>query len=131
RALLFPSGMGAVTAVALALLEPGDRVALAHDAYYGVGQLFAGELRRWGLEAVPFDQSAAPPAGVRLVWIETPSNPLLSFPDLAAVVEAAHAAGALVAVDATAATPVLLRPLEHGVDLVVHSATKFLGGHSD
>lgn len=131
HALLFPSGSAAVTSVVLALLEPGRRVALADDAYYGVAVLFRTELARFGYELLEFDQTGPPPAGVDLVWLETPSNPFLSFPDLAATVEAAHAAGARVAVDATAATPILLRPLEHGADLVVHSATKYLAGHSD
>lgn len=131
RALLFSSGMGAVASVILALLEPGGRVALAHDAYYGVERLFRTVLTRWGVDFVEFDQTDRPPEDVDLVWLETPSNPLLSFPDLAATAEAAHAGGARVVVDATAATPVLLRPLEHGADVVVHSATKYLGGHSD
>ncbi|HET8607645.1 MAG TPA: PLP-dependent aspartate aminotransferase family protein [Gaiellaceae bacterium] len=130
-ALLFPSGMGAVTSVLLALLAPGARVAFPHDAYYGVAVLLQTELARWGLELVSFDQTGPAPDGVDVVWLETPSNPLLSFPDLDAHVEAAHAAGARVVVDSTAATPVLLRPLEHGADVVVHSATKYLSGHSD
>lgn len=131
RALLFPSGMGAVTSVLLALLGPGARVAFPHDAYYGVPVLLETELARWGLELVPFDQTGPAPDGVDVVWLETPSNPLLSFPDLGAQVAAAHAAGARVVVDATGATPILLRPLEHGADVVVHSATKYLSGHSD
>jgi cystathionine gamma-synthase len=130
-ALLFPSGMGAVTAVLLGLLSPGARVAFPTDAYYGVAVLLETELARWGLELVPFAQTGPAPAGVDVVWLETPSNPLLSFPDLDAHVEAAHAGGARVIVDATAATPVLLRPLEHDADVVVHSATKYLSGHSD
>src|SRR4051812_40499878 len=131
HALLFPSGMAAVTSVLLALLEPGARVAVPHDAYYGVPVLLETELARWGLEPVRFDQTAAAPDGVQLVWLETPANPLLSFPDLDAQVAAAHAGGARVVVDATAATPLLLRPLEHGADVVVHSATKYLSGHAD
>ncbi len=126
EALLFSSGMGATTAVVLALLEPGKTVALAQDAYYGTGVLFT-ELSRWGLEHVLFDQSGPPPAGADLVWIEAPSNPLLTMPDF----EAAAAHPGLVVCDATAATPVHLRPLERGCDLVVHSATKYLGGHHD
>jgi len=131
RALLFPSGMGAVTSAVLGLLEPGARVAIAGDAYYGVARLFRTELRRWGVEHEEFDQTGLPPQGVQLVWLETPSNPLLSFPPLRESIEAAHGYGAQVVVDATAATPVLLRPLEHGADFVLHSATKYLGGHSD
>jgi cystathionine gamma-synthase len=129
RALLFPSGAGATTALALGLLEPGDTVAVADDAYYGTPVLFRA-LARWGLRVVEFDQLGPPPEA-RLVWLEAPSNPLLRFPDLRAAVEQAHAQGSLVAVDATASTPVLLRPLEHGADLVVHSATKYLAGHHD
>ena len=129
-ALLFPSGAGATTALLLGLLSPGDTVALAHDAYYGTGVLLRS-FERWGLRLVEFDQTGPPPAGVQLVWLETPSNPLLSFPDLDASIEAAHAQGARVAVDATVTTPVLLRPLEHGADYVVHSATKYLAGHGD
>src|SRR4051812_20028582 len=131
HALLFPSGMGAVTAVLLALLDPRARIAVPQDAYYGVGVLVREELARWGLSLVEFDQRGPAPTDVQLVWLETPANPLLSFPDLDAQVEAAHAAGARVVVDATAITPLLLRPLEHGADVVVHSATKYLSGHSD
>jgi cystathionine gamma-synthase len=126
EALLFPSGMGATTAVVLALLEPGQTIALARDAYYGTGVLLT-ELERWGLRHVLFDQTGTPPAGADLVWIEAPSNPLLTMPDF----EAAAAHPNLVLCDATAATPVNLRPLEHGCDLVLHSATKYLGGHHD
>jgi cystathionine gamma-synthase len=126
EALLFASGMGATTAVALALLGPGSTIALAQDAYYGTGVLF-GELERWGLRHVLFDQSGPPPPGADLVWIEAPSNPLLTMPDF----EAAAAHPGLVVCDATAATPVNIRPLERGCDLVVHSATKYLGGHHD
>lgn len=126
EALLFSSGMGATTALVLALLGPGETIALAQDAYYGTGVLFT-ELERWGLEHVLFDQSEPPPPGADLVWIEAPSNPLLTMPNF----EAAAAHPGLVVCDATAATPVHLRPLEHGCDFVVHSATKYLGGHHD
>jgi cystathionine gamma-synthase len=126
EALLFASGMGATTALVLALLSPGSTIALAQDAYYGTGVLF-GELERWGLRHVLFDQTGPPPEGVDLVWIEAPSNPLLTMPDF----EAAAAHPAPVVCDATAATPVNLRPLERGCDLVLHSATKYLGGHHD
>ena len=125
-ALLFPSGAGATTALVLALLRPGQTVAIAQDAYYGTSVLFR-ELERWGLRFVEFDQTGAPPAEADLVWVEAPSNPLLTMPDL----EAAVAHPAPVVVDATAATPVHLRPLEHGADLVLHSATKYLAGHHD
>ena len=126
EALLFPSGMGATTAIVLGLLSPGSTIALAQDAYYGTGVLFT-ELERWGLQHVLYDQTGPPPVGVDLVWIEAPSNPLLTMPDF----EAAVAYPGLVVCDATAATPVHLRPLEHGCDLVLHSATKYLAGHHD
>src|SRR5262245_5926396 len=126
EALLFASGMGATTALVLALLSPGSTIALAQDAYYGTGVLFR-ELERWGLRHVEFDQAGPPPAGADLMWIEAPSNPFLTMPDF----EAAAAHPAPVVCDATAATPVQLRPLEHGCDLVLHSATKYLSGHHD
>jgi cystathionine gamma-synthase len=126
EALLFSSGAGASTSVVLSLLSPGDTIALAEGAYYGTSVLFR-ELGRWGLQFVEFDQTGAPPDGVDFIWLEAPSNPFLTMPDL----EAAIAHPAPVLVDATAATPIHLRPLEHGADLVLHSATKYLGGHSD
>jgi cystathionine gamma-synthase len=126
RALLFSSGSAAVTAVVLALLEPSRTIALAEGAYYGTGMLFA-ELSRWGLRHVEYDQTGAPPEGADLVWTEAPSNPFLTMPDL----HAASAHPGLLVVDSTAATPIHLRPLEHGANVVVHSATKFLGGHHD
>jgi cystathionine gamma-synthase len=126
HALLFPSGTAAATAVALALLEPGATIALADGAYYGTGRLFE-TLARWGLEVVEFDQTGAPPDDAQLVWLEAPSNPFLTMPDLDAA--AAHPAPILV--DATAATPIHLRPLEQGADFVLHSATKYLTGHDD
>jgi cystathionine gamma-synthase len=125
-ALLFSSGAGATTAVVLALLEPGKTIAVAEGCYYGTPTLFR-ELERWGLRHVEFDQTGSPPPDVDLVWLEAPSNPFLTMPDF----EAAAAHPAPVVVDATAATPVHLRPLEHGADLVLHSATKYLAGHSD
>jgi cystathionine gamma-synthase len=126
RALLFASGSAASAAAALTLLGPGKTVALAEGCYYGTALLLR-ELERWGLRVVEFDQRGAPPAGADLVWLEAPSNPFLTFPDI----EAATAPGAPVLVDATASTPVLFRPLEHGADAVLHSATKYLGGHHD
>jgi cystathionine gamma-synthase len=126
EAVLFSSGTGASTSVALALLKPGDTIAIAEGAYYGTSVLFK-ELGRWGLRFVEFDQTGPPPEDVQLVWLEAPSNPFLTMPDL----EAAAAHPATVLCDATAATPIHLRPLEHGADLVLHSATKYLGGHSD
>jgi cystathionine gamma-synthase len=126
RALLFPSGSAAITSVVLALLEPGQTIALARGAYYGTGVLLR-LLERWGVRFVEFDQTGAAPDGAELVWLEAPSNPLLTFPDI----EDFTGGDALVVVDSTAATPILLRPLEHGADIALHSATKYLGGHSD
>jgi cystathionine gamma-synthase len=126
RALLFPSGAAASTALVLGLLAPGRTVALAKGCYYGTSVLLRA-LERWGVQFVEFDQTQEPPEGVDLVWVEAPSNPYLSFPDL----EAAAAHPAPLVVDSTAATPVLLRPLEHGADIVLHSATKYLTGHHD
>jgi cystathionine gamma-synthase len=126
EALLFPSGSAAITALVLAELEPGQTIGLAEGAYYGTGALFRS-LERWGLRFVEFDQTGPPPNAADLVWLEAPSNPFLTMPDL----EAAAAHSGRVVVDSTAATPVYLRPLEHGADYVVHSATKYLGGHHD
>jgi cystathionine gamma-synthase len=126
EALLFPSGSAAITALVLSELEPGQTIALAEGAYYGTGALFR-TLERWGLRFVEFDQTAAPPDAADLVWLEAPSNPFLTMPDL----EGAAAHSGRVVVDSTASTPVYLRPLEHSADFVVHSATKYLGGHHD
>jgi cystathionine gamma-synthase len=125
-ALLFPSGSGAATALALSQLQTGDTIALAEGAYYGTGVAFSA-LVSWGLRVVEFDQTGPPPDGVQLIWLEAPSNPFLTMPDL----EAAVAHPAPVVVDATVATPIHLRPLEHGADFVLHSATKYLAGHDD
>ena len=130
HALLFGSGSAATAALALALLEPGARVAVADGGYWGTIALLNGELGRWGLDVVSFDQTAAPPKA-DLVWLEPCSNPMLTFPDLDEAIAAAHDAGARVAVDNTVLSPVLLRPLEHRADFVVHSATKILAGHHD
>jgi cystathionine gamma-synthase len=126
EALLFASGAAASTAVVLALLSPGQTVALAEGAYYGTGVML-DELARWGVRHVEFDQAGAPPEEAGLAWIEAPSNPFLTMPDF----EAAAAHPAMVVCDSTAATPLNVRPLEHGCDVVVHSATKFLSGHDD
>ena len=126
EALLFASGAAACTSVVLALLSPGQVVALAEGAYYGTGVML-GELGRWGVETREFEQTGAPPDGVDLVWLEAPSNPFLTMPDF----EAAARNPARVVCDATAATPLHVRPLELGCDVVVHSATKYLTGHDD
>jgi cystathionine gamma-synthase len=126
EAVLFPSGSGATTALVLSLLKPGDTIALAAGCYFGTGVTFQA-LAKWGLDYVEFDQTGPPPDGAQLVWLEAPSNPFLTMPDLAAA--AAHPAP--VVVDSTVATPIHLRPLEHGADFVLHSATKYLAGHDD
>ena len=126
EALLFSSGSGATTSLVLALLKPGDTIAVAEGCYYGTPTLFR-ELERWGLRHVEFDQAGPPPERVDLVWLEAPSNPFLTMPDF----DAAAAHSAPVVVDATAATPIHLRALDRGADLVLHSATKYLSGHSD
>jgi cystathionine gamma-synthase len=135
--LLFASGMGAATAAFLAL-KPGDHVLAPRVMYWSLRNWLAGTARDWGLETdfVAMDDLAAVRAAVRpgrtkLVWIETPANPLWTITDIAGCAEIAHAAGARLAVDSTAATPVLTRPLDFGADLVMHSATKYLNGHSD
>jgi cystathionine gamma-synthase len=126
QALLFSSGAAACTSVILALLAPGQTVALAEGAYYGTGAIL-DELARWGIGKVEFDQTGAPPDGIDLVWLEAPSNPFLTMPDF----EAAAAHPARVVCDSTAATPLHVRPLELGCDIAVHSATKYLAGHDD
>ena len=126
EALLFPSGAGATTALVLSEVRPGQTVAIAEGAYYGTAKLLEA-LEPWGVRYVEFDQTGAPPDGVDLIWLEAPSNTFLTMPNF----EAAAAHPAPLVVDSTAATPVYLRPLERGADFVVHSATKYLGGHHD
>jgi len=126
HALLYPSGMGAVTTVVLTMLGPGGRVALAEGAYYGHRTLL-DHLRPWGVDVVEFDQTGQPPDDVELILVEAPANPLLTMPDL----EAAAAHPAPVVCDATVASPLRLRPLEHGCDVALHSVTKILAGHDD
>jgi len=126
HALLYPSGMGAVTTVVLTMLRPGGTIALAEGAYYGHRVLF-DHLAPWGVNVVEFDQTGPPPGDADLILVEAPANPLLTMPDL----EAAAAHSAPVVCDATVATPLRLRPLEHGCDVVLHSATKILSGHDD
>jgi cystathionine gamma-synthase len=127
QALLFSSGMAAATAILLALLQPGQSVALAEGGYYGTEILIRDVLGPWGLTSVLFDQTGAPPDGVDLIWLEAPSNPFLTMPDL----DTAAAHPGKVVVDSTVATPVYLNPIADGADLVLHSATKYLTGHSD
>ena len=134
---LFASGMAAATAVFQSLL-PGDHVLVSRVLYWGVRKWLAEFALTWGLDVEFVDTSnlevvgsALRPGRTRLVWVETPANPMWEICDLAAICDLAHAAGVRVAVDNTVATPVLTRPLELGADLVVHSATKYLNGHSD
>lgn len=137
RGLAFASGLAATTAVFGALLRPGDEVAASADLYGGTFRLLERVFKPWGLTARYTDDSSA--AGfeqiitpkTKLVWIETPTNPLLQILDIAAIAEVSHKHGAKLAVDNTFASPYLQRPLALGADLVVHSTTKYLGGHSD
>ncbi len=129
----FSSGMGATTTI-MHLLSPGDRIVAVDDVYGGTYRLFSKIYAPKGYEIdfVAHDEvGAASDEQTRLVWLETPTNPLLDIVDIRSVADAAHAAGAVVAVDNTFATPYLQRPLELGADIVVHSTTKYLGGHSD
>ncbi len=135
-ALCFASGMAAIATI-LQTLSPGDHLVLSSDVYGGTYRIVARVFAGWGLELTTVDMTSldaikqAIRAETRLVWVETPTNPLLGVVDIAGAAELAHAAGALCVVDNTFATPFLQRPLDLGADVVVHSATKYLGGHSD
>jgi len=137
RGLAFASGLAATTAVFGALLRPGDEVVASADLYGGTFRLLDKVFKPWGLVAKYTDDAS--PAGfatlmtpkTKLVWIETPTNPLLQILDIAALAEMAHKHGAKLAVDNTFASPYLQQPIKLGADLVVHSTTKYLGGHSD
>jgi cystathionine gamma-synthase len=135
--LTFSSGMAAATTVFLAL-KPGDHVVAPNIMYWGLRKWLQTYATEWGLkvEFVDGAESAAIAAAVqpgrtKLVWVETPANPTWPITDIAAAAAVAHKAGALLAVDSTVATPVLTRPIEFGADIVMHSATKYLNGHSD
>lgn len=137
QALLFASGMAAATAVFQAL-QPGDHVLAPKVMYWSLRNWLTSFATGWGLdvELVDIDRpdalrAALRPGRTKLVWIETPANPLWTVTDIAATAALAHEAGALLAVDSTVATPVLSRPLALGADIVMHAATKYLGGHSD
>lgn len=136
RALAFASGMAA-THCAAQLVAPGQRIVTGTDIYGGTWRLFNKLLADRGITITAVDTgdpaavARAVGPDVALVWIESPGNPLLSITDIAACAGIAHAAGALLACDATVATPALTRPLDHGADIVMHSATKSIGGHSD
>jgi cystathionine gamma-synthase len=137
RALLFASGMSAITTTLGALLSAGDHLVMVHDAYHKTREFATTFLARWGIETtfVPIDDPEAMSDAIRpetrLIFSETPTNPYLSIMDLSRMVQIARTHGITTIVDSTFATPVNLRPLEYGVDLVIHSATKFLGGHND
>jgi cystathionine gamma-synthase len=136
RGLSFSSGLGASTTLLLTL-RPGDHVVLGDDVYGGTYRLLARVLQQWGIAFDTIDLADEGALGnalreeTRIVWLETPTNPYLKVIDIARVSEIAHAAGARCVVDNTFATPYLQRPLELGADAVVHSVTKYLGGHSD
>jgi cystathionine gamma-synthase len=138
RTLAFASGMAASDGLVRAVCRPGDRVLIPHDAYGGTFRLFDKVLSGWGLayDSVPMSDPAAVRAALagqpaKLVWIESPTNPLLSIADIAVLAGIAHDAGALLVVDNTFASPYLQQPLALGADVVIHSTTKYLGGHSD
>ncbi|MGA8210649.1 MAG: cystathionine gamma-synthase [Nocardioidaceae bacterium] len=134
----FASGLAAEHTLLQALCRPGDHVVVPDDAYGGTYRLFAKVEQPWGLAhtAVPVSgpdavRAAVRPGTTRLVWLETPTNPLLNIGDIEALAEVAHDAGALLVVDNTFASPYLQQPLRLGADVVVHSTTKYCGGHSD
>ncbi|MEL6347366.1 MAG: PLP-dependent transferase [Myxococcota bacterium] len=130
----FASGMAAIDAVIRALLRPGQRVVCGDDLYGGTYRLFTKQWASFGVEFDFVDVSSGDvevPAGTDMVWIETPTNPLLKTADIADIARKAHAVGAKLVVDNTFATPVFQQPLTLGADLVVHSTTKYLNGHSD
>ncbi|MGQ0773030.1 MAG: trans-sulfuration enzyme family protein [Pseudonocardiales bacterium] len=133
----FASGMAAISTTLLGHLAQGDEVIAPVDCYGGTWSLFTRWLPRWGVRPVLVDIAdvAAVQAAItectRMIYAETIANPTLTVPDLPILADLAHGAGGLLAVDSTFATPVVCRPLEHGADLVLHSATKFLGGHAD
>ena len=138
RALAFASGMAAEDCLLRALCRPSDHVLIPDDAYGGTFRLFDKVLRHWGISYQPVP--VTDPAQVRraladrpakVVWLETPTNPLLAIADISALAQVAHEAGATLVVDSTFASPYLQQPLALGADVVVHSTTKYIGGHSD
>lgn len=138
RALSFASGLAAEDALLRAVLAPGDEVLLSNDVYGGTYRLLARVLGPWGIGLRVVDMSdldqvaqAIAERAPKVVWVETPSNPLLRIVDIAGLTRLGHEAGALVVVDNTFASPALQQPLALGADVVVHSTTKYLGGHSD
>ncbi len=137
RCICFASGMAATSALLFSLLNPGDQLVVSDTNYPGTAELVRNSLPRLGVEVVPVDSSrlddveAAVSAKTRLVWIETPANPILRLSDIAAIADIAHHAGAELAVDSTFASPIATRPLTLGADYVIHSLTKYIGGHGD
>ncbi len=138
RGFAFASGLAAEDTLLRALTAPGDHVVIPNDAYGGTYRLFDKVEARWGLRYDPVPiadveavRAAVRPGETRIVWVETPTNPLLGIADIAALAEIAHAADALLVVDNTFASSYLQQPLAHGADVVVHSTTKSAGGHSD
>ena len=135
-ALAFSSGSAAVMSLFQAL-SPGDHVIFPNDMYYAVAQMMRDIMIPWGLQVEFIDMDSADAvkhaltANTRAVWVETPSNPMLKLVDIGAVADVAHAAGAICVVDGTFTTPILQRPLALGADIVIHSMSKYLGGHSD
>ena len=138
RALTFASGLAAEDTLLRAVCRPGDHVIIPDDAYGGTYRLFARVLQQWGLEwtaarisDVDAVRAAVQPGRTKIIWVETPTNPLLGIADIAALASVAHDVDALLVVDNTFASPYLQQPIVHGADVVVHSTTKYLGGHSD
>ncbi len=138
RGFAFSSGLAAEHTVIQALCRPGDHVVIPDDAYGGTYRLFAKVEQPWGLEHTPAPvadadavRAAVRPGQTRMIWVETPTNPLLTIGDIEALASVAHDAGALLVVDNTFASPYLQQPLTLGADVVVHSTTKYCGGHSD
>ncbi len=138
KAFSFASGLAAEDTLLRAVLHPGDHIVMGNDVYGGTHRLVSRVFVPWGVSISTVDMSdldavrhAMRPDATHVLWVETPSNPLMKISDIAALAEIGHAAGALVVVDNTFASPYLQRPLELGADVVVHSTTKYLGGHSD
>jgi cystathionine gamma-synthase len=137
RALTFASGLAAEDTLLRTVCRPGDHVVIPDDAYGGTFRLFAKVAQRWGLDWTAARISdvdavrAALRPSTRIIWVETPTNPLLGIADIDALAALAHDEGALLAVDNTFASPYLQQPLAHGADVVIHSTTKYVGGHSD
>ncbi|OUM40141.1 cystathionine gamma-synthase [Arthrobacter sedimenti] len=138
RAFSFSSGLAAEDALIRAALRPGDHIVLGNDAYGGTYRLIDRVLSQWGITNSAVDmadttavQAAIAANNTKMVWVETPSNPMMKITDIAATAQLAHDAGALLVVDNTFASPYLQQPLTFGADVVVHSTTKYIGGHSD